>query len=108
MRVLGSASGGGKHLVWMAGGEWLVRVPSCNDFPEATEGEEFALWHVPSGKMHRVALPPGHKPRFVAAHPDGRRLATADFNGPYRRPVTPAHLWTLADGTLVPEAFPLE
>jgi WD40 repeat protein len=48
----------------------------------------------------------GHQPFFFAVHPDGRRLATADYFDPRCRTPSPAHLWTLGPAGLSAEPLP--
>ena len=50
---------------------------------------------------------PGLQTPFLAVHPDGRMLATADDHDPRCRPPSPAHLWKLTDTGLTPTALPL-
>ncbi len=86
-----------RHLTWLDGGRSLVTV--------GFHSHRVSLWDV--GGRHRASVAvPGHQPWFLATHPDGRRLATADYYDPRCRTPSPAHLWALGPAGLSAEPLP--
>jgi WD40 repeat protein len=83
-----------RHLTWLDGGRLLVTV--------GRGSHRVSLWDV-GGRQVSAARVAGHQPIFLAAHPDGRRLATADYFDPRSRTPSPAHLWALGPSGLSAE-----
>lgn len=107
MRELGQTRTAGQHLAWLDGGRKLVAITQLHSFVtfDVASGAQLNATSVPG---HGGTTIPGLQTLFLAVHPDGTRLATADFHDPFCRPPSPAHLWTLTDTGLTPTALPLK
>jgi WD40 repeat protein len=97
MRQLFDAGEPLRHLAWFDAGRLLVTVG--RDLHRVT------LWDV-DGQRLPTAQVPGHQPNFLAVHPDGRRLATADFFDPRCRTPSPTWVWHLEPSGLSATALP--
>jgi WD40 repeat protein len=86
-----------RHLTWLDGGRSLVTVERGS--------HRVSLWDV-GGRRLAAAQVLGHQPIFLAAHPDGRRLATADYFDPRCRTPSPAQVWGLGPSGLSAEPLP--
>jgi WD40 repeat protein len=86
-----------RHLAWLDGGQFLVTV--------GRHSHRVALWDR-NGQSRAAPRVSGHQPIFLAVHPNGRRLATADYFDPRCRTPSPAHVWTLEPSGLSAEPLP--
>jgi WD40 repeat protein len=106
VRKLGNAKSPLQYLAWLDGGTKLVAV---------TRAHRFITWDVARGTVLNTASVAGHggtilshlQPLFLAVHPDGQRLASADYHDPRSRPPSPAQIWTLTPTGLKASALPL-
>jgi WD40 repeat protein len=103
--LLGKTTGVPNHLVWLSN-DLLATVTLPKLF--AGSSNQLVVWNARGKDFTRHVVTKDHQPHFVAAHPDGRHLATADYSDPRFRPVSPARLWTLGADGLRFAALPAE
>jgi hypothetical protein len=92
-----------RHLAWLDGGRSLVTVGQGSHLERGAR--RISLWDV-GGRHLADAHVPEHQPHFLAAHPAGRTLASADYFDPRFRTPSPAQLWRLGPSGLSAEALP--
>jgi WD40 repeat protein len=105
VRELGQTRSGVEHIAWLDGGRKLIAI---------TRLRSLVTFDVSSGAVLHATSAPGTGSKgwsggipFLAVHPDGLRLATAEYADQQFDP-QPAHVWTRSDTALTPTALPLK
>jgi WD40 repeat protein len=107
VRELGRTRTACQRLAWLDGGRKLVAITQLHSFVtfDVASGAQLNAASVPG---HGGTMMPGVQTLFLAVHPDGTRLATADDHDPRCRPPSPAQIWALTATGLTPTALPLK